>query len=295
MPDSPSAEKDADSSSTIAEISACLSTLLERISAAERRTATQDAAVHAAETEWKAATALSDAALAEVEQAKAACRELRQATGEIEAERDDIARMLGDKRRELTRSIDEAIEAVKKDSEARAKAKLEQKAALAGRIEVVGEQLAAAEKQWAVEARTNHLEERLLVARLAEGDGKLREALLQLRSREVCAEERKHLRSMERQWAQLEAVVAKTDATMSQHDEQVAAVAADADKLEEERDALTAKLAKTDAKRTKALNRTLPSLAARLAAVEAEQQRLKDDCRDLQRMLVEARASKAGS
>ena len=45
-------------------------------------------------------------------------------------------------------------------------------------IEVVGEQLAAAEKQWAVEARTNHLEERLLVARLAEADGKLREALL---------------------------------------------------------------------------------------------------------------------
>ena len=279
------------SKSTVAEIHASCQKLLERTAAAERRTAEQDAISYAAEAECTTAFTARDAALAEAQQAKAACRELQQATGELEAERDDIAKRLGDKRRELSQNIDEAINAT---NEAHSNAKiLEEKAHLAGRIEAISAQLAAAEKHWAAEAHGHNLEERLLVARLAEADGKLREALLQVRSTEACAAERTHLRSMEKQWKQLEDILGKTDAAMAQHDEQVAAFVAEAEKLEEERDTLTAKVAKLTAKRTKALEQTLPDLAARLAAVEKEQQRVKDECRDLQRTLVEARASKA--
>ena len=197
---------------------------------------------------------------------------------------------LSAKRKELSQSLDDAINGA---NEAQSKAVLEEKATLEDKIEKFSGQLAAAEKHWAAEARSTELEQQLFLARLAEADGKQRQAALQIRSHEHCAAERQHLRAMEKQWIQLEKMMAKTDATMSQHEEQVAAVTAEADKLEEERDALAAKLAKSNAKRAKAVEQTLPDLTARLAAVEAEQQKVKDECRDLQRAMAEARAAKA--
>ena len=271
------------------DVAANLASLLERVSAAERRAAEQQHSEDQAEKSLRAICESRDKALAEAKGAQAMCRTLQQVTGELEAANETIAKRAADDRNELAKKTDEALGAAQEQAqirrEADAKAVLEDNERLAARIEQMDAQLAASSKHWDAEAHMKDLEQKLLVMRLEEVDGKLREALFFRLSSTEIAEEVKYLRKCEKQWAELEGALARTDEAVRQHDEQVAAVTKEADALEAESGTLTAKLTRSKAKRDKVLEHTLPDLAAKLAAVEAEQEQVKEECRDLQRQL----------
>lgn len=271
------------------DVAAQIASLLERISAAERRAAEHQVSEDNAETEYKAVSRSRDAALSEASATKATCQTLQRAAAELQTANETIAKRAAEERTELAQRTEEALSAATKEAnlrmEAHEKAVREDNKALEERIEQFRVQLDASAKHWEAETRMKHLEEQLLIMRLEEADGKLREARRHQQSSAGVAEEVKKLRQCEKQWAELESVLARTDEAVTQHDEQVASVGAEADALEAERDVLTTRLAKTVAKRDKLIERTLPGLAARLAAVEDEQQKVKEECRELQRAL----------
>ena len=215
------------------------------------------------------------------------CRTLQQVTGEIEKSNEAISKRAADDRDELAKktekALSEASEQTKLRKEAHAKEVLKDNETLAARIEQMKTSVEASNKHWDAEAHMKDLEQKLLVMRLEEADGRLREALLARRGASEFAEDVKYLRKCEKQWNELEVMLARTDDAVRQHDEQLAAATAEAETLEAESGALTAKLTKAKAKRAKVLEETLPELAAKLAAVEAEQKQVKEECRTLQR------------
>lgn len=267
------------------ELAARLASLLERIANAERRAAEQQVVEDKAESERRAVISSLTAVEAERKAAQNMCRTLQKVTAELESSNETIAKRVTDERGELTKKTNEflaaAEEQVKLRKEAHEKAVLEDNETLATRMEQMEQQREASEKHWKAELHMKDLEERLLVMRLEEADSKLRDALLHQRSSAEFAEEVRSLRKCEKQWTELETALARTDEAVAQHDSQVASVTAEAEALEAECKALTAKLARTQAKRAKVVEQTLPELAARLAAVEAEQQQVKDECRTL--------------
>ena len=161
------------------------------------------------------------------------------------------------------------------------KALLEDSAMLAERTAQMEGQMEASTKHWAAESHMKGLEEKLLVMRLEEAEHKLRDASRLQRSAAEFAEECRSLRRFEKQWGELSSARASTDEAVAQHDTLVVTVTAEAEAMEAEVEALVAKLARTKAKRAKVVEKTLPELAQRLAAVEAEQAAVKEECRKL--------------